>query len=187
MTVYSPDERVSFGLGTYVNAFWNDFLNYWQLQNAPEGEGSLPESTREVIRHLAEFGESVRPSLFSLNVTKELEEAASRMMALEPYPSKNDSPAEALQRVAGIPPVRDAIRISLGWTAVEGLLREAEDRIPVLVELVSERDLSERARSFLDRATRLFLWGFDPECVVMCHGSMEAALAEWTSHGIVDS
>lgn len=55
------------------------------------------------------------------------------------------------------------------------LLAGAEERAATLIELVANRNLSERAAAFLDRATRLYLWGFEPESVVMCASVLEAA------------
>ncbi len=59
--------------------------------------------------------------------------------------------------------------------ATDGLLRGAESRASLLVSLLAYRQLSARAAAFLDRATRLYLWGFEPEAVVMCASVLEAA------------
>jgi len=55
-------------------------------------------------------------------------------------------------------------------------LPAAEKRATQLVTLIASRRLSDRALAYLDRATRLHLWGFDPECAIMCRSVLEAAL-----------
>jgi hypothetical protein len=75
------------------------------------------------------------------------------------------------------PIVRDCLAISLALEAVDTLLPTAEDRVAELVALIASRTMSSRASAYLERATTLHLWGFDPECVIMCRSVLDAALS----------
>lgn len=163
----------------YVNWHWNEYLDYWELQNVNEAS-ELDDSERAFFRRMKELGEAIAPTLFSLSVGSDLRTVAGDVVeSIGGNRAVAEDRAEGLVRAFGsYAPVRDCVRISLALAAAEEMLPRAEDRISPLLRLISARDLSERAAAYLDRATRLFLWGFDSECIIMCHSVFDAALQE---------
>jgi hypothetical protein len=87
-----------------------------------------------------------------------------------------------------------AIRASLRTQSKSGLIKDrisleiarqvtrqvdgASDRALKLLGLVRGQGLSVRASAFISRATKLYLWGFDPEAAIMCRAALQAALLE---------
>ncbi len=69
--------------------------------------------------------------------------------------------------------VRDGVRIDLALQGTDVLLVGAEERAAFLIGRLAYRPLSQGAAAFLDRATRLYFWGFEPESVVMCAAVLE--------------
>lgn len=57
-------------------------------------------------------------------------------------------------------------------------MRLSVQRADDLIELVRAEPLAEIATQYMSRATRLFLAGFDEECVIMCACVLEAAYAD---------
>jgi hypothetical protein len=54
----------------------------------------------------------------------------------------------------------------------------AEGRLFRLLSVVRQAAVSDRAATFLKRATTLYLFGFEPEVAIMARGALEAALRE---------
>jgi hypothetical protein len=75
------------------------------------------------------------------------------------------------------PIVRDGVEIRLAYDAI-AKLAGAETRLGEILHLVQPRNLSEQALTFLSRAAQLYLWGLEPEAVVMCGAALEAAYVE---------
>jgi Domain of unknown function (DUF4145) len=66
---------------------------------------------------------------------------------------------------------------SIAYQVIEETYKTAhtmEDRIIDLILVVGEVDTSKRARRFLERVSRCYLFGFDAECVVMCRAVLDA-------------
>lgn len=182
---YSPGDSMSFWLGTSVNVYENAYLDYWGLQNPQLSEHLTKEERRRHDR-LREIGTALQDCLHSLNVEEALLETIRRWFETldlgdhdvdEMWGTwEEDALAKLAQILAAQAIVQDSLRIALGWEAAEGLLAHGEERAAYLMSLVTMRRLSERARAYLDRATKMFLWGFDPECIAMCRAVLEAAL-----------
>lgn len=189
--LYEPEYSLSSALYSYIESDWNDYLNYWGLQNervTPE----LSEEDREFYGELDSFATHLRKCVHTLSVDQSVVKSISRLLSLlrpDEYLPTSSVP-KAMTLFQAHPLVKDCINIQLGYEAADELARKAEMRIPELLSLLAQRNLSEPSRAYLDRATKLYLWGFDPECVVMCHSVLEAALQDrlpdelvW-SHGI---
>ena len=175
---YDPEEDWSPGrsLSAYANCLWNDYLDYWQLQNVP-GDSRLTAEDRARNKALHDVAEAIVSCLHSLSVPAagiaKIRQFLSELGAVDPI--DGDPAALVAQVLHSLPMVRDGIRIDLAMQATDGLLCNAERRASILVSLLAYRQLSDRAAAFLDRATRLYLWGFEPESVVMCASVLEAA------------
>lgn len=189
--LYEPGFSLSHTLYTYVENDWNDYLEYWGLHTG----GLAPDKTEtdsEFYEKLDAFAHDLRKCVHSLAVDREVLESVSDLVALLGVEDKipDSSLPKAIDVFKNHPLVEDCIKIQLGYKMAEERADTAEKRMPELLSLLTQWNLSQRSLAYLDRATRLYLWGFDPECVVMCHSVLEAALEErlpdevvW-SHGI---
>lgn len=175
---YDPKEDWSPGgwLGAYASVLWNDYLDYWELQNVP-ADSTLTAEDRARNQTLHDVAEAIVPCLHSLSVAPaaiaKVRQLLSDLGAVGPI--DDDTAAGVARTLHSLPIVRDGIRVDLAMQATDVLLCGAERRAGVLISLLAYRQLSERAAAFLDRATRLYLWGFEPEAVVMCASVLEAA------------
>lgn len=174
---YDPDhpEEMSGRLGLEVATYWKQYLEYWELQENVE-DPRHDEAARRIHRKLDAIGGAVRKLLHTLSPDADAVVAIRDFVDVSEAEDPLEAAAEVIRLVHETPIVRDSIRIALGFEAAEELLPRAEGRISDLLTLVAARSVSKRAASFLDRATRLYLWGFDPECVIMCRAVLEAAL-----------
>lgn len=62
--------------------------------------------------------------------------------------------------------------ITCGWEAMT-MLSTARERFLDLLLLLRDRQPCNRARAFLQRVARCYLFGFDAECVVMCRAVLD--------------
>lgn len=177
MNPYDPDrpEEMSSWLALHVGDYWNHYLEYWELKDDVE-DSRYDDATRRLHRKLDAIGGAVRKLLHTLSPDAEAVVAIRDFVDVSEAEEPLEAAAEVIRLVHETPIVRDSIRIALGFEAAEELLPRAEGRISDLLTLVAARSVSPRAAPFLDRATRLYLWGFDPECVIMCRAVLEAAL-----------
>lgn len=61
---------------------------------------------------------------------------------------------------------------------VMGLLSTANERFYELLMLLKDRKPCDRAKAFLQRVARCYLFGFDSECVVMCRAVLDREFDE---------
>ena len=177
MNTYDPDEGMPVleWIGAYVNTIWNEYQDYWELTDHVKNP-QFSERQRNTNRKLDSVGEALRAFLFSLAPNPEARAQVRDFLDhFEIKVAEGDS-ARVMQALHSNPIVRDSVLLSLAFEAADGLLPTAEARAADLVALVAMRQTTARAASYLDRATHLFLWGFDPECIIMCRSVLEAAL-----------
>jgi hypothetical protein len=178
MTFYDPDDgfNAASWFGTIANTMWNDYLDYWEQQNVDD-DSELSDSDRHTFKLLMEIAEALRPSLHSLTLDSKAQGAITTF--LRDLGNKEDVDTPLAIKLAQVlhahKIVAHGIQIDLAVEAADTLLKGAEGRYGDLLGLLAERRLSERAAAYLDRATRLFLWGFEPETIVMCAAALEAA------------
>jgi hypothetical protein len=176
---YDPDEDWSPAswLTSYASVLYNEYLDYWELQNVPSDSSFTPEQ-RQYFAHLEGLARDLVPCLHSLSVGPEVVAKVQSIFRAEFNATKevDDELAAVVTRlIYSHPIIRDGVRIDLALQAADVLLPNAEKRAADLIALIAHRKLSERAAAFLDRATRLYLWGFEPESVVLCASVLEAA------------
>jgi CRP-like cAMP-binding protein len=82
---------------------------------------------------------------------------------------------ELLRQKGKSPIVQDRIGLDLATDAVHQL-HGATDRALKLLGIIHDQGLSGRAAEFISRATRLYIWGFEPESIIMCRAALEGAL-----------
>lgn len=179
---YDPEEDWSAAswLGAFADTLYNEYLDYWELQNVP-ADSSLSDRQREHFRRMYAIAQSLTPCLYSLNVSPEIV-AKVRDFMVQIGVSRDEAEGtdavfatRILHAIRAHPIIRDGVRLTLASVAADTLLAGAEERASALLALTAVRHLSPRASAFLDRATQLFLWGFEPETVVMCAAVLEAA------------
>jgi hypothetical protein len=177
---YDPEEgaEIASWASAFVGDRWNQYLNHWGIHSTKPAE--LSEKDWRLRRSLDQLGESLRKAIHSLSVESDVVDAARAVLNAAGLAETEDSlsPLDMAHLAPGHPIVRDCIEFSLGFEAVDRLLPTATERVYTLLDLIAHRRLSKRAAAYLDRATRLYLWGFDPECVIMAHAVLEAATAE---------
>jgi hypothetical protein len=181
MTSYDPDEdwRPSGWLWSNTEALHQEYRVFWGLEPPVDLEERRPQAN-DATHALVAISEAIVPVLHSLAIDDTLRSRlADFAFGVDRNATDGFTEETALtvaKALSSHPLVRDAIRFDLAFTAAEAMLPRAEDRVPFLVQLVASRHISPRAAAYLDRATRLFLWGFDVESVAMCAASVEAAL-----------
>jgi hypothetical protein len=183
MESYDPTDKdwsPSAWLGAYAQALHDEFSEFWEL-DGPRENSEITEEHRSHLRHLKAIADALSPCLHSLSASNALVGNASAWFDEIGVERKVDeklavSIAHALHKNHAI--VRDTIKLDLASTAAEVLLSGAETRAVFLLALIADRPLPNRAAAFLDRATKLYLWGFGPECVVLCACVLEAAYEE---------
>lgn len=178
---YNPDEGFSASswLGTIADAMYNEYLDYWEQQNI-DIDSQLSEDQRRQFGLLIELTAALKPCLHSLSLDSEAVERIRlfmRELGLENEVDRDfaDRILHVLQSHAI---VEHGLQIELAGEAADTLLAGAETRFGLLLSLVTSRSLSRIAAAYLDRATRLYLWGFEPESIVMCAAVLEAAYPE---------
>lgn len=67
--------------------------------------------------------------------------------------------------------------ISLAWKVTKKI-REGAERILQLYELVLKSRPAETTMSYLGRLSQCYIWGFDPECVILCRSVLDTAFRE---------
>ena len=183
---YDPDDETGYSaaswLGAYANMILNEYTEYWELDRKREGS-TLSDEDREYFRSLSKVTGVVTDSLFTLTLSPKARDSVGgwleRLGIDKKAPEINqEMTGHIVKALSKHPIVRDGIQIDLAMHATDILLSDAETRVATLIALITTRNLSHRAAAYLDRATRLFLWGFPAESVVMCASVLEAAYEE---------
>jgi len=79
--------------------------------------------------------------------------------------------------------VWERLCIKLAWDGV-GSIREGTLRILKLWGLLVDLQPSRSTLSFLQRVGRCFIWGFDPECIIVCRGAIDTAFRDAVSDDV---
>ncbi len=179
---YNPDDESwspASWLGASANVLYNEYLTFWQLQNVPK-ESEISEQQRAQFRHLHSLAEALTLSLHSLRAGSQAVTLVGELLANAgvSVDVNEDFAARIIRAIHAHPIIRDGIKLDLALHAADVLLAGAETRATDLLALVADRALSDRASAFLDRATRLYVWGFEPETIIMCASVLEAAYEE---------
>jgi len=194
---YKPGYTLSDALYGLLEDEWNDYLNYWGFQNEKDFTPDLDDVDRQLMHSLDKFGKALARGIHSLTVGPEIRKTLGGVLdaLIELHKETGEHEASRLETgtravrkevtLAGFvrslhkqTVVQDCVSMQLGFEATGRLLPRAEKRIERLITMIALRDLSELTLAYLDRATRLYLWGFDPECLVMCGAVLEAALED---------
>ena len=173
---YDPERpsKASGILYACANEYEHDFREYWELDNESSDSETTPEQ-RAFNRKLGRLGETLRASLHSLHRDSEVLQCLREIMSDLGVSTAAIQEEVLAQGLSKTQIVLDSLSVQLAFEAA-GSLEDAEQRALVLLSMVAARPITPRAAAFLDRATKLYLWGFDIEAVVMSAAVLEAAL-----------
>jgi len=75
--------------------------------------------------------------------------------------------------------------IDMSWEAIRKI-EEGASRIFRLYKLVLISAPSESTQRFLSRLSRCFVWGFDPECIILCRAVIDTAFRDTVSDEVCE-
>ena len=128
---------------------------------------NLSEESWELAKTLDRLGPAILDAVHSLRIPDRTREALREFTTEEP--------TRAVKEVAAYNIVDDRVDLEIAAVFLNQL-SEARSRYNQLLVLVMGNPVSERAAAFLDRASRLYLFGFTAETTAMCRASLDAAL-----------
>jgi hypothetical protein len=85
---------------------------------------------------------------------------------------------EGLHEDSVLRAICDRVSIDLARETVEKRLTTAVKRLLQLVKLAASGSPSIATGIFLRHVSRCFIWGFDPECVILCRGAIDTAFRD---------
>lgn len=169
---YYDDIPIGDLLEIHVDLYDNDYRRAWGIDDESPPEG-VPREDWILANDLSQVGEALVASACTLDASPSLREFVRQLRPGDPLGS-------AVWDLSAYNVAADKVAIELAWSAV-GRLKVARDRFLWLLRLVNDRPISMRAKAYLARAAELYLWQFDAECVVMCRGTLDAALQDRVS------
>lgn len=120
-----------------------------------------------------EIAEALRSALPNASITADLRVSLQALRAT--YGTLlHVSDREAVQVLAEHPIVREGLELRFAFDAVNGL-SAVEDRVAKVLTVLDTRLYPAAVTEYVTRASRLFVWGFAPESVVMCGAALGAA------------
>ena len=96
-----------------------------------------------------------------------------------------DRPEEPRSEESPLRLVWERFVIAMSWEAI-GKIEEGASRIFQLYKLVLSSDPSESTQKFLSRLSRCFVWGFDPECIILCRAVIDTAFRDTVSDEVCE-
>jgi len=86
-------------------------------------------------------------------------------------------PSDAQEDNSSLRLVWERLHIKVAWDAVSKI-KEGADKMLKLYRLVLKDSPSKATQSFLSRLSRCYVWGFDPECIILCRSIIDAAFRD---------
>ncbi len=81
--------------------------------------------------------------------------------------------------------VWERFAIDMSWGAIDKI-RQGASRIFRLYKLVLHSTPSKPTQQFLGRLSRCYIWGFDPECIILCRAVIDTAFQEKIAYEICE-
>lgn len=193
-------------LETAIDTYEQDRTQFWQESHDPEVVVAKIafSQTERIAEALLESAEALLPNdglpdietELGGNRTTFLEELSTYQTAiLDTYRANGLSPPPAefwRLEMAGRPPdgplklVWERLCIKLAWDGVSSM-RKGALRILELWGFLLDIQPDTRTLPFLRRVGRCFIWGFDPECIIVCRGALDTAFRDAVSDDICKS
>lgn len=148
----------------------NSLLQHAQI---PDVEIGLGEDRISFLQHMQHI-KNYKTELLQVYNKLGLSPPPSEMYHLEVAARPEEGPLKL---------VWERLCIKLAWNSV-GLIRDGAFRILKLWELLIDIHPGKRTLTFLQRVGRCFIWGFDPECIILCRGVLDAAFRDAVSDDV---
>jgi hypothetical protein len=192
---------------TIIDLYAQDRENYWQDKKPEyqieyeraerfakfvlEGVGNLA-CTQKIEEDLANLQyEAIKEDI----IQKKYNEKAQSIIKPGKAPSKaeidelfqifKERPEEPRNENSPLRLVWERFCVDLAWQSVEKMI-EGADRIFNLYRLMLTFRPSRPTVGFLIRLSRCYIWGFDPECVILCRSILDTAFRENISDDICE-
>lgn len=153
---------------------WHDVYNdYWRLTSQEPPEKRTPED-HERLRML----DGVAPRLFKGALALQLEAVKPEEGPLGPLSHEGQTFARKLLAAIGESAlVRDRLSFSIGHEALRRL-HGSPERVTRLLGVLVAHQLDERTAAYLSHVSRLYVYGFEIEALVMCRAALDNALQD---------
>jgi len=89
----------------------------------------------------------------------------------------HQTPKPAQDEDSSLRLVWEKLAIKMSWEAISRI-ETATNRMLQLYRLVLQMCPSKPIRQFLERLSRCYIFGFDPECIIMCRSVLDTAFRE---------
>lgn len=161
-----------------ASLWYGTYREYWGVDGEPRPVG-FDEETWSRSKQSHELGGKLLRGALALNLFeltsggRETALTEADLRALRPM----------LRDVGQSVQIRDRVSLDLAL-AVTKQLSGSTERALKLLGVMRGQNMSHRASVYIGRATRLYVWGFEPEAAIMCRAALEAALAERLSEHI---
>lgn len=166
---YWPESTLADLLDIHVQNYEQDFRQYWHLDADTPPEDISADEWR-LVQVLDKVGAAAIDSARSLRATSELAET------LREYRPGEDV-YNTVRHLVNYNVAQSRAEIELA-SAATGKLCEGKKRLAIIIQLLSEHSLSERALAYVDRMVQCYIWSLDTECVVMARSLVETALQD---------
>lgn len=192
-------------LESIIDLYEQDRESYWseKVDESSYGLDSLiyeqvDKFTQAVLKHTAELVETEQLDANLQDIDLELKEASTHYEDFVHELNrivKSDQPVEEIRKqcvnlLREAPPkfpdedengllrmIGEKLCASLAWEAMN-IVEDGTRRILKLYILVIKTAPSKTTQSFLSRLSRCFVWGFDPECIILCRSAIDAAFRD---------
>lgn len=147
------------------------FKNSEQLMAAEEMDGDLAKLQNEIneVDKIPLYGERLFDILRSNLPEDEKRQRADELARqFPPEPQSEESPLKL---------VWERFIIDMSWEGIKKI-EEGASRIFRLYTLVLRTTPSKATQQFLGRLSRCYIWGFDPECVILCRAVIDTAFRD---------
>jgi hypothetical protein len=142
--------------------------NSEQLMPVQEIDGDLSKLQYEIdnLKNLPKIEQKLN-DIVNLNIPWE----QKREMIIE---FSKECPKEPEDEESPLKMVWERFVIDMSWDAIEKI-KGGASRIFQLYNLVLRYAPSKSTQQFLNRLSRCYIWGFDPECVILCRAVIDTA------------
>jgi hypothetical protein len=182
-------------LGTAVDLYAQDRKRYWenlggwsatQYDEAERFAQAVLKNSEQLIPVEEINGDLSKLQSEASKSPEELNKRIGDIMNLD-LPSEKktamvcdvlkDYPADPQSEESPLKLVWERFVIDMSWEAINKI-EEGASRILRLYRLVLCSAPSKPTQQFLGRLSRCFIWGFDPECVILCRAVVDRAFKD---------
>jgi hypothetical protein len=157
-------------LGEAIDKWRRVYESFWGL-----GKGPRPEYLEVEEWSTVKLLDALGARFVELSLTLDAAPTVTELPAQDFDPLKLKELRRSIRAQAKAAIISDRMSIDLAEAAV-GQLAESTWRARRLLSFIRKHPVGYSAREFLGHAARLYVWGFEPECVIVCRSVLETAL-----------